>query len=87
MENALERAVLVARNQSPRLKHLPAEIQELHKNRFQERIQPPATLKEVERKHILNVYKSCAEDKVKAAKFLGIGLKTLYRKLDQYGIS
>jgi len=84
LENAMERAALLSRNQPARLKYFPGELQELHRKRFKQEAQPPATLEEVEREHILNVYQSCGQDKAKTAKLLGIGLKTLYRKLKQF---
>lgn len=42
------------------------------------------TLKEVERKHILRVYRACNERSKVAAEHLGISLKTLYNKINQY---
>ncbi len=42
------------------------------------------TLAEVEKKHILATLVQCNQDKVKAAKELGICLKTLYNKLNSY---
>ena len=40
------------------------------------------TLEEVERRYILNELARCEGNKTQAAKSLGIGLKTLYRKLE-----
>lgn len=87
LENALERAMLLSPDQAPRLKHLPADIQELLRKRSGSQTFTTSTLEEVEKEHILHVYESTGKDKVKAAKLLGIGLKTLYRKLKQYAIS
>ncbi|HOH30818.1 MAG TPA: helix-turn-helix domain-containing protein [Candidatus Hydrogenedentes bacterium] len=44
-------------------------------------------LKEVERRHILNVLRECRGNQVKAANLLGIGRNTLWRKLKQYRIT
>lgn len=41
-------------------------------------------LKEVERLHILRVYRACDERTKVAAAHLGISLKTLYNKINQY---
>lgn len=41
-------------------------------------------LHELERKAIIDTLNSTRGEKVKAAKILGIGLRTLYRKLDKY---
>jgi DNA-binding NtrC family response regulator len=44
-------------------------------------------LEDVEREHILQVFREVAGQKKKAAEILGIDPKTLYRKLSHYGIS
>jgi len=44
-----------------------------------------APLAEVEKKHILNVYRQSARNKTQTARLLGIGLNTLRRKLKTYG--
>ena len=41
---------------------------------------------EVEKRYILAVYETAKQNKTAAAKMLGIGLKTLYRKLAKYGV-
>ena len=43
------------------------------------------TLAEVERRHICAVVAKLGGDKLKAAKVLGMGKTTLYRKLEEYG--
>jgi DNA-binding NtrC family response regulator len=40
---------------------------------------------DVERQFILAVYNKAKRNKTLASKMLGIGLKTLYRKLKEYG--
>ena len=44
-------------------------------------------LAEVERDHILRTLEACAGNKSEAARQLGIGERTLYRKLKDYGLS
>ncbi len=46
-----------------------------------------ATLEELERSHIALVLHAVGGNKSKAAKILGIGRKTLYRKLAEYGLT
>jgi len=43
-------------------------------------------LADVEERFILSVYEKAKGNKTLAAKMLGIGLKTLYRKLKAYGV-
>ena len=43
-------------------------------------------LEEIERKHILKVMEYTRGNKAEAARLLGIGIATLYRKLESYGI-
>jgi DNA-binding NtrC family response regulator len=44
-------------------------------------------LEEVERRYILRVVEACQGNKSQAARVLGIGRKTLYRRLVSYGVS
>jgi two-component system response regulator AtoC len=44
------------------------------------------TLAELEKEHISQTLTSCAGNKTKAAKVLGISLRNLYRKIERYGI-
>lgn len=45
-----------------------------------------APLEDVERQYILRVVEACKWNKSKAARILGIGRKTLYRRLESFGI-
>jgi len=44
------------------------------------------SLKEVEKRHILNVYEKCQKNKTKAAIVLGVSRLTLRKKLSEYGV-
>jgi two-component system response regulator HydG len=46
-----------------------------------------ATLADLERQAILGAIRALNGDKLQAAKMLGIGKTTLYRKLKEYGIA
>ncbi len=48
--------------------------------------QPFQTLQEIEREHILKVLDFVNGHKTKAAKLLGIGRKTLYRKIQELNL-
>jgi DNA-binding NtrC family response regulator len=50
------------------------------------RDQPAVLLAEVERRHILEVYRQLGCNKVRTARALGVGLNTLRRKLKSYEI-
>jgi two-component system response regulator HydG len=53
-----------------------------------EGVSPPlATLADLERQAILGAIRALNGDKLQAAKLLGIGKTTLYRKLKEYGIA
>ena len=45
------------------------------------------TLADLERQAILSAIRTLKGDKLQAAKLLGIGKTTLYRKLKEYGIA
>ncbi len=46
-----------------------------------------ATLEEVERRYILGVLEAVGGSRTVASKKLGLDRKTLYRKLEQYGVA
>lgn len=47
----------------------------------------PLTMESVERHHIQKVLNQCQGNKAEAARLLGIGIATLYRKIDEFGLS
>ncbi|MBV9961841.1 MAG: sigma-54-dependent Fis family transcriptional regulator [Parafilimonas sp.] len=80
LRNVMERAVILADN-IILPEHLPYEIQNQNNN--------PAnslSLSSVEKNHIQKVLQYTNGNKTKAAEYLGIGLTTLYRKLEEYSI-
>ena len=84
LKNVIERIILL--NDKPMLtgSDLPKEFfygLDIDNNNSADNLQ------EVEKKHILNVLKSTNYNKADAAEILGIGLTTLYRKLNEYGLS
>lgn len=84
LENAMERAVALARGARVELEDLPEEIREAPP-----KASVPAgtrSLGEVEREHILAIWESNAGNQVRTAAQLKIGSATLYRKLKSYGV-
>jgi DNA-binding NtrC family response regulator len=49
--------------------------------------EPVVSLAQVERNHIIKVYGLSGKNKAKTAKLIGIGINTLRRKLDSYGVN
>jgi DNA-binding NtrC family response regulator len=44
------------------------------------------SMREIEREAIVETLRHTGDDKARTAEILGIGLRTLYRKLKQYGM-
>ena len=81
LRNIIERAIILSDGQTLNEASLPKEI--LHKTNSSSQ---SLNLEDVERTHILSVLEQTNGNKTKAAEILGIGLTTLYRKLQAYGI-
>lgn len=98
LENALERACSFASGQVVQLGDMPTQLQEfrLQQRRLtmplREQLQVAASqpgvtsLAEMEKQAILDTIQRLNGDKLQAARLLGIGKTTLYRKLKEYGI-
>jgi len=83
LENVIERAVILAQGRLLTAELLPVC------NRKQPSVlpeaAPPVSLEELERRHILGIYRQSSGHKSKTAEILGISRKTLDRKLAEYG--
>ncbi len=101
LENAIERAVIIASGRQIELEDLPEAISRIgleERDRIKvERakaasegrtttfeVTVPSSMEEIERQAIEATLDYTGGDKTHAAKALGIGRKTLYRKLEQY---
>ncbi len=81
LENAIERAAVLATGQRIEVEDLPDDVRAVAATESGN----PCSLGEVERKHILAVLQASDGNRTKAAATLGIGAATLYRKLKEYG--
>lgn len=90
LENIMEAAVVLAEGDVVTVDVLPVEVggyQCVEDLPDADGIQIPAgtSLPEAERRIILDTLRRTDQNKTAAARILGIGLRTLYRKLEQYG--
>ncbi len=85
LENAIERAVALGSGPIVHVGDLPSSLQYASSERAPDRneILP---LEELERRAILKTLRETSGDKLAAARILGIGKTTLYRKLKQYNV-
>src|SRR6266853_3769396 len=83
LENAIERAVALGSGPILHVGDLPSNLQYTSTEKLPEKdeILP---LEELERRAILRTLRETGGDKLSAARMLGIGKTTLYRKLKQY---
>src|SRR5881409_836456 len=90
LQNAIEYAVVLARQGTIGVKELPAEIQLPPELQQVERATLPRsgvqTLDDLERTAILQALAECHGNKKKAAELLGIQRPTLYNKMKRYAI-
>src|SRR5882757_419495 len=91
LENAIERACTMSSGPLLQLMDMPTPLQEFRNHRQftgANAASEPAivSIAELEKQAILKTIRQLHGDKLKAAKLLGIGKTTLYRKLKEYGI-
>ncbi|AEW00411.1 sigma-54-dependent Fis family transcriptional regulator [Niastella koreensis] len=80
LRNVLERATIMAEGDTILAENLPFDIQK------QDKGSSSLTLASVEKDHIQKVLRHTNGNKTKTAVLLGIGLTTLYRKMEEYGL-
>jgi two-component system response regulator HydG len=86
LENAMERAVALARGSRVDLEDLPEEVRQAFSRPvvIGGAVQP---LNEIEKEYIIAVLKLNGGNQTRTAQQLGIGSATLYRKLKSYGLT
>jgi two-component system response regulator HydG len=89
LANVIERAMVVAKGSVILPEHLPPHL-------FEARPAPPGaehprlpelSLEAAEREQILRALQASGGKRIEAARLLGLSRRTLYRKLDRYGIA
>lgn len=85
LRNCIESAVVLARTSVIEVDDLPSHIGKAQ-NTGSVSLEVGITLAEAEKQLIISTLASCAGNKTKAAEVLGIGRKTLHRKLQEYHI-
>jgi transcriptional regulator with GAF, ATPase, and Fis domain len=83
LENCIERAVIIAQGRMIDMEDLPAAVRGAETNKTIE-IEVGTSIDEVEKRMILQTLAYTRGDRSRAAQILGIGRKTLYRKLQLY---
>ncbi|MEK7485690.1 MAG: sigma-54 dependent transcriptional regulator, partial [Planctomycetota bacterium] len=86
LENVLENAFISASKEYLTPELFPLDIRTAHLQNYSIHFKLGTSLKEVEKEMILTTLGYVNNNKTKAASILGIGTRTLYRKLEEYGI-
>src|ERR1700693_519683 len=85
LENAVERAVALGSGPILHVGDLPSNLQYTMSEKLSD-VDELVPLEELERRAILRALRETGGDKLAAAKLLGIGKTTLYRKLKEYEV-
>ncbi|HSE06021.1 MAG TPA: sigma-54 dependent transcriptional regulator [Methylomirabilota bacterium] len=83
LQHAVQRAVILSQGDVLQPTDLPEEIRGDHASTGS----PGGSLEDMERQHIISTLRHVGGHRAKAAAVLGIDPKTLYRKIQQYGLS
>jgi DNA-binding NtrC family response regulator len=86
LKNVMERAVILADSETLGLSNLPLEMQTTHGALPIGQV-GSFELTNVEKSHIQLVLNHTKGNKTETARLLNIGLSTLYRKIEEYGLS
>jgi len=84
LENVVEQAVVLCASSTIGLADLPPEMGGERGPRDVLSVSVGSSLADMEKELILETLRKTGGNKTKAAKLLGIGVRTLYRKLDEY---
>ncbi len=90
LQNAIERAVALTRFEQLVVEDLPEKIRDYRRSHVLLASDDPSELvplEEVERRYILRVLEALGGNRTLSARTLGLDRKTLYRKLQRYGVA
>ena len=87
LEHVVERAVALASQAILSIDDLPPEVIQKDGEASDQRGIFPGTLKALQREQVLKMMESTHGNKERTARLLGISRRTLYRLLEQYGLS
>jgi len=90
LKSIVQAAVNIARGRTFTRKYLPENLRKQtskSENTYPATGDAVPTLEQMEKNHILEVYDRMDRNKSRAAKILGIGLNTLRRRLESYGVN
>jgi len=83
LENSIQRAVALSLGPRLDVKDLPSTL--VYRTESRSAVRDTARLQELERKAIAEALEATGGDRARAARILGIGKTTIYRKLKEYG--
>lgn len=86
LRNVIERSLIVCNEEELTVQDLPIEIQNSHYEQCNEQNISELDLASMEKRHIQRVLEYTKGNKTETARLLKIGLTTLYRKIEEYGI-
>ena len=86
LRNVIERSLIVCESERLDVADLPLDIQNTHYEQSDETTPGSFELSAMERRHIARGVEYTKGNKTEAARLLKIGLTTLYRKIEEYGI-
>ena len=86
LRNVIERSMIICESERLDVADLPLDIQNTHYEQSDETTPGSFELSAMERRHIARVLEYTKGNKTEAARLLKIGLTTLYRKIEEYGV-
>ena len=89
LKSLIQAAVNLAQGKPISARHLPEQIRNRKsRSKAKQKVESvqELLLSEVEKNHILKVYHQTGQNKSQAARILGVGLNTLRRRLESYGV-